>query len=90
MEKEWTPEQLEGQYDNAIIVIAPYAGNGNQLQIISSSTAAKPSYYILLKNQKGEGRWFITDDPAPYKEGELLTYKRRKHLIVDVLPAGDR
>lgn len=37
--KDWSPNELPGGHENTIFVIAPYAGNGNQLQVIDPSAA---------------------------------------------------
>lgn len=89
MEKHWTPEQLQESYNDKIVIVAPYVANDYQLQIIGSDVSAGSHYCVLLKNRKGEGRWFPTSDAKPYQQGEWITFKNRKHLIIAVLPLDD-
>lgn len=86
MDKNWNPKHLGNPPEDTIYVISPY--NGNPLEVKGFiSKPEQPSYYVLLKGRKGTCDWLITDVPGQYgNKGDLLTHRRQKYLIVDIIP----
>jgi hypothetical protein len=86
MDKDWNPDQLGEPPENSIYVVSPH--DGKPLTVSGQLPQAdQPSYYVLLKGRTGSCSWLLTDDPEQYgTKGDLITHKRRKHLIVDIIP----